>query len=165
MNPVVITVDTVEPPAEGKKQGKVFDSTGKRWGVWADKIGQFVPGATYSLTKIKSNVYQGKTYYTVEEFAPINGRGYTPQAAPSRQGQVGAPAQGYGNKDQQIFVCGIMNNMAGNPNVNFLGMSILDKVQLVEELRYVFDVTFGGKPRRQANPPQEAEDMNDSIPF
>ena len=164
MNPVVITVDNVEPVAEGKKQGKVFDTTGKRWGVWANQIDNFVPGQTYSLTKIKSSVFQGKTYYTIEEFAPINGTGmaagYVPthHAAPPRAAAVS-------NKDQQIFVCGIMNNLAGNPAVNWLAMSIDDKIQAVQEARYIFDVTFGGKPRRQTATAQQADDMNDEIPF
>lgn len=143
---VVITVARIQQPAPGKKQGAVFDTSDKRWGVWPDHLDDYQVGMTYRLTEIKSSKFDGKMYYTIvkSELMPnAPKQAIAPQAS--------APLL---NKDEMIFVEGPFNRWAGGKD-EF--PSTDECVEVVNRLRETFRRTFGNK--------QQRDDMQDEIPY
>ncbi len=164
---ITITVADIRPPAEGKKQGSVIDSTGKRWGVWKDKIGDFKQFATYDVLEFDTNEFMGKTYYTIKKFVlksepvssgvliPAVGASYTP------------PDQNRTRMD--IFVCGAFNNIMANPNVQPFDMTPKWAIAVINTLKEAWKATLGpdAKEPVKADPIStgNADMNNDSIPF
>lgn len=165
MNQITITVARVEYPEAGKKQGKVHDTTGKKWQVWADKLQNYQPGLSYVIKKIEPFEYKGQTYYTIMESALLPGGAAPPQAmgqmpppAPiAQQHQARQQLPFFTPKDEMIFVCGIINNMMSNPNMNPSTLQQTDLIQLVILARTAWRNTFGKS--------QSDEAMDDRIPF
>lgn len=163
---VVITVAEVHQPQPGKKQGKVIDQTGKVWYVWADKVNNYRPGSVWAIDKIKSSMFQGQMYNTIMDATPLDSANPGLAAAPH-----GAPTQSYApspkpsavpqpsmtQKDEMIFVCGVVNNLAGNQNNDPTAITAQTLIQWVNHARQAWRNTFG---KVQAD-----EDMDDQIPF
>lgn len=159
---VTITVERTEPPAPGKKRGKVFDTTGKMWLVYEEKLPLYRQGESYLITKASSNAFSGRTYYTITEMQPVSGNygagggraatqaatAYDPRAR-EREEQ---------NRSMHIFICGAFNNIMSNPQVNPLMMSTDDMIQTISQLKTAWHNTLGGGQK-------PSDDMNDEIPF
>ncbi len=62
-----ITVKQANPPAEGKKQGKVRTDSGELYGVWPKLLGLLRPGATYEVEYTESTFGDGKTWRTISK--------------------------------------------------------------------------------------------------
>lgn len=155
---VTITIAGIQPPAPGKKQGKVHDTTGKSWNVWGDKLHNFAMGQSYSIT-YDTNEFNGAQFDVIKSFTPASGG--PAQQAP-QPAQPRAPIQQYNPqptaKDEMIFVCGALNNSLSNPNINPMMMTGPDIIGLVEKFRMTWRNTLG---KTQSN----SSDMNDEIPF
>lgn len=156
---IQITVAELRPPAPGKKQYKLVDSTGKQWGVWADKANLYQIGQSYVVEKYKTNQFQGNTYYTIEEAAPLstaNGQGNVQRVEP----RVQAPppqAIGVTLKDEIIFIAGQMNYAMSNPNVNPFSITTVERIKFINDCRTAWRNTFG---KRQGD-----DEMSDEIPY
>lgn len=63
MPTATISVQYVNPPKPGKKQGSVKTVDGQFYGVDPTQLGQFSPGGTYTV-EYDTHTYQGKEYKT-----------------------------------------------------------------------------------------------------
>ena len=156
---VVITVAGIVPPGVGKKQGKIHDTTGKSWNVWGDKLHNFAMGHTYSIT-YDTNDFNGAKFDVIKTAdhvgsAPANVMN-PPPAQARTQPTTYSPQPS--NRDEQIFVCGALNNAMSNPNVNPMMLTGPDVIGLVEKFRMAWRNTLG---KTQSND----TDLNDQIPF
>lgn len=66
-----ITVKQTNPPAEGKKQGKVQTSSGELYGVWPKMMGLLRPGATYEVEFTESTFGDGRKWRTISKVRHI----------------------------------------------------------------------------------------------
>lgn len=156
---IAITVAEMNPPAPGKKQFKLVDSTGKQWGVWADKANLYQVGQSYMIEKHKTNNFQGNTYYTIEESRPMsNGQGTQATSVRQEPRVQAPPPQALTLKDEVIFVAGQMNNAMANPSINPFGITTVERIKFINDCRTAWRNTFGARA-------QSSEDMNDEIPF
>lgn len=166
MSNVVITVADINQPAPGKKQGKVIDTTGKTWQVWADKLYLYAPGQSYNIT-YKTTNFNGKDYYTIDQSAPAGSAAIAPPprgTTPTQRAAAVVPPiptvsdyqEAERIKRRDIFVQGILNNSAQNQD--FVSMQTEELIGFTEKLMIVWFNTLGKKP-------QTASDMNDEIPF
>jgi hypothetical protein len=174
MSSEIITVAGMEWPKAGKKMGAIIDSTGKRWGVWPDKMSLFQKFQAYDVT-YESHEFKGQTYYTIKTVMPIDpipgGNGMqaavqnnsAPYAGP-RSAPV--PQAAIPNFDQQrrmdIFVCGSFNNIMANPTVNPFEV---DHVKLINDLKRVWKVTLGPQPQETRPAGSMDKEMDDKIPW
>lgn len=165
----IITVANVEGPAPGKKQGRVTDTQGRKWQIWGDKLHDYSIGVTYEVTKVKSNYFNGQQYVTIMESHPVGGSSGGPIGQPvARSNTSGSTITiplPESNKDEQIFVCGALNNTLANPNINPMSLGVQDLVGLVNAYRDTWRNTFGRKPATVAKPQSAGDDMEDSVPF
>lgn len=67
-----ITVKQADPPAEGKKQGKVRTDSGV-FGVWPKMLGLLRPGATYEIEYEESKFDDGRTWRTISKVRRVEG--------------------------------------------------------------------------------------------
>lgn len=168
---ITITVAAIEWPKDGKKQGALIDSTGKRWGVWANKMHLYQQFSSYEIT-YNSSEFKGKTYFTIDT-AKLVGANSQPQSA----SQIPAVPQksivpSYGSmppsddiRRMDIFVCGAFNNSMANPNCSPLVMNSDNMIILIENLKKAWKATLGPKPDPISTSPSRDNDMNDEIPF
>jgi hypothetical protein len=77
--------------------------------------------------------------------------------APARNHQPAGRYQDDMVVAERIFVCGAMNNLMANQNIDPRGLSTADLTEQVNKFREVWRKTFG-------NPQQDAE-MGDEVPF
>lgn len=153
---VVITVAGITPPAPGKKQGKIHDTTGKSWNVWGDKLHNYAIGMSYNIT-YDTNEFNGAQFNVIKTAVvaaeqPPQAQMAKPQMQPQQYGL--APTA----KDEQIFVCGALNNAMANQNINPMMLTGPDIIGLVEKFRMAWRNTLGKVQ-------QNNSDMNDEIPF
>lgn len=73
-NKETITVQYVNPPKEGKKQGSVKTSDGRFFGVYPELLSAFPSAGTYEI-EFKSRDFNGKQYHTVTSAKPVSGQG------------------------------------------------------------------------------------------
>lgn len=73
MSAATITVKQANPPAEGKKQGKVRAEDGNVYGVWPKMLGLLRPGATYEIEYEESTFGDGRTWRTISKVRRIEG--------------------------------------------------------------------------------------------
>jgi len=164
MSQATITVAQIAPPAIGKKQGKVQDTNGGVWNVWADKLQLYREGVTYNIV-YETQEFNGHQFNVIKTSTPANG---TPTGSPQLQTGVQLPqpakqqpmfsAPAYTPKDEMIFVCGGFNNVMGNPATNPGTWTVAEMIDLVTKLRTAWRNTFGARP-------SAGDDMNDSVPF
>lgn len=188
--PVNITVTDVQPPSQGKKKGVVKDTNGKYWYVWPDKIYDFQIGKSYNITGYDSfTTDRGTTLHTI--------RTYT-EATSGRQGGVvhstisqppqrttSQPSIGVDENQRRmdIFICGAINNMLSNQNVQPMDLTMMDMVDAIHKFRSAWLAVFGPSPLPRQQTPQRQnsistgsiaaqqrtiqnnDDMNDEIPF
>lgn len=180
MNQQIIIREIVSPQP-GKKQYSLIDTSGQRWGVMPEDRGQYTVGGIYEVVDSKSSVFQGKTYVTLNHAkfigmedgsVPLPGGGPAPSYSPPPQRfaaprttaarsapprQTFTPQPSNASKDMHIFVCGALNNILSNPNVNPLELTAPKLINIVQQLTTAWRQTLGGETR--AN-----DDMNDEIP-
>lgn len=171
---IEITVKDVRWPAPGKKTGIVEDTTGKWWGVWPDKLGNFKAGLSYQITDFDSREFNGKVYYTIRQATPISGL-QGQQAAQNRMSAGAASPRSQGSDDGQrrldIFVCGAFNNLLSNPNINPVDMSMMDMIDILHKFKGAWMGVFGPSPLPVARRPDPISSgpsdpaLNDDIPF
>jgi hypothetical protein len=152
---VVITVAGIEWPKEGKKQGKIIDSTGKKWNVWANQINDFQQYQSYEVT-FETNDFKGQTYYIIKSAKPAAGNASFPlrtSAAPNIPRMHDAIPRGEPSvmvgEDQRrmdIFVCGAFNNMLSNPEMQPSNMLAKDFIAIINNLKAAWKRTLGPQP-------------------
>lgn len=150
-----ITISFVNPPKSEKGPGNVKDTNGNYWKCWKETLGQFQVGSSYDITFEKGE-YKGKpdnTVLTVKQSAKA------PEAQQKAQ-QAPYAAPRYGSTDmataERIFVCGALNAILGNQNLNPGDMTTAKIVATVNILRNAWVNTFGPAPKNN-------DDMNDSL--
>lgn len=167
---VIITVADIKPPAPGKKQASVIDSTGKRWGIAANEMSNYQQFGTYEISRFKESFFQGKAYYTIEAAVQTGGGTNAVSSQPLRPTTPVSQSvpQGYSENQRRmdIFVCGAFNNIMGNPSTPDVNVhSSQFYVDIINNLKAAWKLTLG--PQAQPIQPVKAlnEDMNDDIPF
>jgi len=160
---VTITVASIEWPKEGKKQGAIIDSTGKRWGVWADKVGTFQQFGTYEIT-YKTNEFRGTTYYTLDTATLVAGNGVQPpRPTPTVINMPPRSDSADNQRRMDIFVCGAFNNIMANPNTKPQEWTSEGMAGMIKTLKTVWLRTLGPQPDPISS--TRNNDMNDDIPF
>lgn len=157
MNNASITIAQVLLPEPGKKQGKVIDTLGNKWNVWADKLQNYRIGVSYDI-KYEENEFNGKTFSVIKTANPSN----NPPAHPARAAQK--PTDGWPGpilqqpnaKDEMIFVCGVVNNAMSNTNINPFEITLTELIAMVDKARSAWRNTLGKS--------QKADDLADEIP-
>lgn len=171
-----IVVREIVSPKPGGKQYSVIDTAGQRWGVFADDIGNYTVGGVYNIINSTSSVFKGQTYITLKEAEFVRMDGTPPATAPQptrspappQQFRNPAPAarpvaqpvavsQSEAERSLQIFVCGAVNNMLSNPNINPLDLKAMDLIGFINNCTTAYRNTLGRSPRN--------DDMNDEIPI
>ena len=161
MSDILITVAEIKHPEPGKKQGSIFDTAGNRWGVWADKLSNYVIGQSYTISEYETYEFKGKSYQTIKRASravPSASQAAPPvytasQSAPKQNGVSGPDYQAI--KDLHIFVCGAINNTLSNPTVNPLSLELTDLIALMNKYQTAYRNTLGKR--------HHDHDLNDEI--
>ena len=114
MGTATVTVQYVNLPKEGKKQGSIKGADGTSYGVWANHIGNYKQGATYSI-EYEERDYNGKTYRTVKD-ATLQ----APAASHAGNGGANGP-----DKDKLIFVTGVVGRAMGSGSFQATDVKVL----------------------------------------
>lgn len=170
MNTVTITVADIRPPAPGKKQASVIDSTGKRWGIPPSEQNNYRQFGTYEITQYKTNEFQNKTYYTIEAARAVAAYGnggadgsIQPSPRPSTGNAYTPPNDDIRRMD--IFVCGGFNNIMANPCVNPMEISTEQMAEFARRLKQVWKLTLGPQAQEAKPAGSSTAEFNDDIPF
>lgn len=151
MASTVVNVKYVNPAQPGKKNATIKTDDDQLYLVPPEMIDQFSAGAAYKID-YRTSTFRGVTYKYVEKIE---------KAVSSPSGVARHQAGKYGTVDmetaERIFVCGAMNALVGNQNLDPRGLTADDLVAEVKKLRAVWGATFGN--------PQKDEEMGDEIPF
>lgn len=154
MPSATITVKYVNPPKPGAQKGSVKDINGDYYSVWADKIGQYQPNATYIIDYDEDTGRDGRVWKTIRSHTS---NGVPPTPAPSSGGYSG-PRRSAGNtyretsqRDaERMFVCSLLN---ASIRAGVVGINATDLVPAVNALRDTWDATFGAEDQQK---PQQA---------
>ena len=169
MNNVTIQVAQVQPPAPGKKRGKVIDTSNIAYQAGYPLLGSFQPGQSYNIT-YKDDSFNGFAFRVIEQATPASGQMQMAVGQPAVPTQPAPQAfqrapQGrqYGRQTdedlpERIFVCGALNAALSNTNTIPINLTEAQLTAIVNNLRRVYKRTFGGQPTA-------GDDMNDEIPF
>lgn len=193
-----ITVARIEFPKPGKKQAAIYDTNDQRWGIFPNDLGAFTQGASYRVWDWQTSMFNGREYRTIKsenyqfvggggmgaaqaggQRQPPNGGRTSAQSAPPRDSGL---SSGYDlERRRDIFVCGAINHILGNPGNAGIQDNGQALVQLVWRLRKVWDYGLGPHARDPSftsgpatdtheGQAQTAQgygpaDMEDSIPF
>lgn len=162
--PEIITVKEIIWPAQGKRQGKVIDTTGKSWQVWADKLSGFQQDGSYELLEVGASEFQGKTYYTIKSVKPVtHGMRLTPPPTPTSRPQEHTMDH---ERRRDIFVCGAVNSILGHPTIDPLTFAGAQLVDIINKLKYVWEQTLGpNAPKAPLRRGEADATFNDDIPF
>jgi hypothetical protein len=143
-----ITIAKVwQPYNPGDKKGKVVDTAGNKWGVFADKLYLYEQGGTYEIEyDTWRNPKDGKDYHTILEVVPASGEPQqaAPRAAPAQapkpNGHI-APRQRTDPTDaERMFVCA---NLVAFIKAGKCEPDLSTLVGDVNMLRDVWKNTFG----------------------
>lgn len=157
MPQATITVAGITPPAPGKKQGKITDTSNGVWNVWGDKLPSYRMGVTYNIT-YEDSEFNGHKFYLIKTAEPA-GQG---ASAPMPRVDMPSPAAPVfpTKKDEMIFICGAFNNLMQGPGA--WERTTAEMAAKTNELKEVFRLTFAAKRAQQSHPSHE---MDDEIPF
>lgn len=151
-----ITVKYCNPQQPGKKNASIKTDDGQLYFVSPEMFTQFEQGGKYNI-QYKTNTFKGVQYRHIESATKMNA---APPVNPLAAHNAGTRAT-YGVQDmataERIFVCGALNAILANQNVNPFVLLPEDIKQRVNMLREAWRGTFG-------NPQQDAE-LNDEIPW
>lgn len=147
-----ITVSFCNPQKPGKKNASVKTADNQLYLVPPELYPQFSEGNKYKVDYKNFKTNDGTVLKIIEKAEPMA----TAAPAPGRN-KPGARYQDDAVVAERIFVCGAINNMMANQNIDPRGMSAADVTEQVNKLREVWRKTFG-------NPQQNAE-MGDEVPF
>lgn len=161
MPQTTITVAGIAPPGEGKKQGKITDTAGGVWNVWGDKIPNYRMGVTYEI-KYEENEFKGKKFFVIQNAEPAGQA--ASQAAQARPSPAGISQSQLGPKDKEIWVCALLKEAIGNPNVDPFNLDRAKYAELGKTFFDLYDYLFAKKLPVQRQAPVE-DDMDDEIPF
>lgn len=150
-----ITVAFCNPQQAGKKNASIKTKDGKLYFVPPEMYDQFANGGTYRI-EYADKSFTGRdnkrvTYLVVEKAEQ------TATAAPARNHQPAGRYQDDPAVAERIFVCGAINNMMANPNIDPRGLTAPDITEQVNKLREVWRRTFAN--------PQQDHDMQDEVPY
>ena len=171
-----ITVATITAPKPNtrtgaqKKQGKITDTTGKNWQVWADKLNLYEQGHSYIVQQVKSFDFNGMTFQTIEKMVPVKPGQQSPAPQnPGYRSAINTPTPPSIDeyklaervKRRDIFV------QVGMKGLDFTTMPEAEIESLVNKLTKVWHNTLG---REHSNiTPQKpfvpVDDMDDEIKF
>lgn len=158
--PTTITVKEVVQPAPGKKQGAIIDTQNRRWQVWANDLGNYQTNNQYEILATKESQFNGRTYVTITDSKHL-GRSAMQAQAP----QASMPASDDVRR-MDIFVCGAINSMLGNANVDPFSIEPSKMILAVERYKEIWRQTLGPSAGRSARPvPQQNDVTDDEIPF
>ncbi len=169
---IVITVASVLPPGPGKKQASVIDSTGKRWGIKPADMSNYQQFGNYDIIRFSENVFQGKTYYTIEQAVPVGGN---PNVSPSPSNYNQKPnypgpslqqASSYDDDQRRmdIFVSVMINNSSFDPACTPED----ELVDICNMFKRVWTRVYGPKPDPISSTRARGgsdKELDDRIPF
>lgn len=164
----IITIQSVEWPAAGKKQGKLTDVNDGKWYVYPDKLSSLKPGMTIKATDIATSQFQGRDYHTIKAFEIQGGASQGAGQAPAPNRAPSLPQTQSVDNDRRldIFVCGAVNSILRNAAIDpmtFVGQQMVD---VVNNLKKVWKMTLGPDAAKAPVARGETNDtFNDDIPF
>ena len=142
---------------EGKRPPSIKDAQAGYFGITDEMFDQGV----FSVgNKYKVEYTQNGAFKNVSR-AKLLAEGPPPQAHSGGSGDPGLA--------ERIFVCGALNAILGNDNVNPMEIGPDNITSWVDSCRQAWDRTFGRKP--ETPPPHQSakaaprDDMNDEIPW
>jgi len=151
-----ITVKYRNPKQANKKNASVKTDDGQMYFVTPEMFGQFEVGGKYSV-EYKVSEFRGTEYRYIETAT----KAASSQGVPVTQAYNAMTKAKYGTVDmetaERIFVCGAMNALVGNQNIDPRGLTKEHLIAEVNKLRAVWANTFAN--------PQKDEELDDEIPF
>lgn len=170
MSSQTITVAAIEAPGIGKKQGRIVDSTGKKWNVWADKLANYQQFRTYEII-YETNEFKGIIFDVIKSAVAVGGESPPPRTSAAN---YQSPPKTYTNppatyddnqRRMDIFVCGAFNNAMANPNTNPLVMNAENMIMLINNLKTAWKRTLGPQAQPTLIRGGLDNELNDEIPF
>jgi hypothetical protein len=143
MQTATITIKYVNAP-KGRGPASVKDSNGVYWKFWTRDIpmDRFSVGNSYTVG-YKNEPYDGKDQYIIQEVLE-GGAPAAPAPAPRQSAPAPAqngPSNGNGQRDEFIFVCGLINQGVASGKINpFETTSVADAIAVARE---AYRQTFG----------------------
>ena len=154
-----ITVKYCNPKQANKKNASVKTDDGQMYFVTPEMFGQFEVGGKYSV-EYKVSEFKGVENRYIEKADKVSG-GSPANHAPNPNVHNSMTKAKYGTVDmetaERIFVCGAMNALVGNQNIDPRGLTKEHLIAEVNKLRAVWANTFAN--------PQKDEEIDDEIPF
>lgn len=179
-----ITVAEIRQPQPGQKKGAIKDTSGRTWYVWADKMYLIAQGASYLIEQYDTyRTDRGNVLNTIRSFKTIDGVANRQQSTTQTMVRPATPPPSNNEYRMDIFICGAINNMLSNQNVQPMDLTMMDMVDAIHKFRSAWLAVFGPSPLpRQQTPQRQSsistgsiaaqqgtiqnnDDMNDEIPF
>lgn len=149
-----ITVAFVNPPKAGQKKGSVKAEDGTYYGVWPDKLHQYVKGGHYTVEYDEQTGSDGRIWKTISRIVS-NGSGQAPARATDKGG---APSF---TRSEEMFVMGIigraLQGTGGLPDEDTLTAYVV-----AARAAWQRGMT---SPLGQPATPLQHQELNDEIPF
>lgn len=120
-----VNVKYVNPP-KGKGPASIKDDQGNYWKFWTNKIAldKFEVGKTYSVG-YETEDYQGKEQRTI-----------TAVSMPQEQAPKISNGHQNGERDEFIFVCGVVNNAIAAGKIDPMSASDIASVKAAAKAAY-----------------------------
>lgn len=154
-----VTVEYVNQPKPGRKQGSIKTASGQYIGVWPEKLSAFQPGGTYEIEYDSETGQNGKTYHQLKKI--INGAAGGLQTVSQVARRVTGMAGGSSDQSEKIFVTGIIGRSLHGTG------TIPDEDTLTDwvvRARAAWARGFAAAIGPVATKPL-GEELNDEIPF
>lgn len=130
---ITFTIQSIRPPKDGQKSGRITTTDGTILWLWAAKLGLIKEGATY-----EAQAEQNGTFTNLKTVKQISGP-VVPFAAPAASQQpaaTGAPSI----KDEQIFVVALLKSLIESGELKNDKTAFWTTTQM---LRGLYKHTFG----------------------
>lgn len=150
MQTTTIEIAYVNPPKEGRKTGSVKTKEGQYYDVWPNMLAQFKEGCTYTVEYTERD-FKGTMYRTVQKILPATPG--TATKAPATNGGYYQPRPTAPQDAERMFVCALLVAFIRAGKIEG-GGQLVPSINLIRE---AWKKTLGN--------PQQADDMNDEIPF
>jgi hypothetical protein len=154
MSRETLTIKYLNAPRKDGESWNIKDERGVQYYLNKGLETKLTQGGTFDVQTEAKTSKTGRSYNIITEV--YNGASTAPVGTDSGKHTTASTPVSLTNKDEMIFVCGIVNNWVRANGANVAGKDLEDSIVFVtESARRAWQKTFMGKQ----------EDLNDPIPF